>query len=193
MKLTHVLAACLFLPAAASAGLEVGSQAPEFKAIDDRGESWKSTDHVGKGVLVLYFYPADMTGGCTKQACSFRDGMGEFKKLGVEVVGISGDSPDNHRMFKKAEKLNFTLLADEKGEVAKKFGVPTKPGGSIVREFEGKEVTLVTGVRAERWTYVIGPDGKVVYVNPKVNPEKDAAAVREIVEKLAGKAPAVKP
>lgn len=184
MKTTLALAALAFLPAAASAELNVGDKAPEFTATDDRGEEWKSSDHVGEKVLVVYFYPADMTGGCTKQACSFRDDMGDLEKLGVEVVGVSGDSPENHRIFKKAHDLNFTLLADEKGELAKLFGVPTKPGGSIVREVEGKEVTLTTGVRAERWTFVIGPDGKVAYKNTKVNAEKDSAAVKEIVQKL---------
>ena len=184
MKPFLLLAFLAVLPTAALADLNVGDAAPKFTAIDDRGREWKSSEHVGKKVLVVYFYPADMTGGCTKQACSFRDDMGGLEKLGVEVVGVSGDSAENHRIFKKAHDLNFTLLADEKGEVAKAFGVPTKMGGSIVREFEGKEVTLTTGVRAERWTFVIGPDGKVIYKNTKVNPEKDAAAVREIVSKM---------
>jgi peroxiredoxin Q/BCP len=184
MKPTLALAALLFLPAAASAELNVGDKAPEFTATDDRGEEWKSSDHVGEKVLVVYFYPADMTGGCTKQACSFRDDMGDLEKLGVEVVGVSGDSPENHRIFKKAHDLNFTLLADEKGELAKAFGVPTKPGGTFNTKVDGEDVALVTGVRAARWTFVIGPDGKVVYKNTKVNPEKDAAAVKEIVEKL---------
>lgn len=185
MKTRITCAALVSLSAAAAfAEVEVGGEVPAFTATDDQGKEWKSEDHVGKDILVLYFYPADMTGGCTKQACSFRDGMGDLEELGVDVVGVSGDSPENHRIFKKAHDLNFTLLADASGDLAKLFGVPTKPGGSIVREFEGKEVTLVTGVRAERWTFVIGPDGKVVYKNSKVNPEKDAAAVKEVVEKL---------
>jgi len=174
----------MLLPAAVIADVNVGDEVPEFTAKDDQGEEWKSADHVGEKMLVVYFYPADMTGGCTKQACAFRDDMGDLQKLGVEVVGVSGDSPENHRIFKKAHDLNYTLLADEKGEVAKLFGVPTKPGGVFKTKVGDEEVSLVTGVRAARWTFVIGPDGKVVYKNDKVNPEKDAAAVAEVVKKL---------
>src|SRR5687767_9406212 len=81
------------------AAVKVGDPAPKFESVDDQGKPWKSADHVGKKVLVVYFYPADMTGGCTKQACGFRD---DFKKLadkGVEVVGVSGDSVENHKIF----------------------------------------------------------------------------------------------
>lgn len=189
MKTWLALAAfAALLPTAARADLNVGDEVPEFTATDDQGKEWKSADHVGEKVVVVYFYPADMTGGCTKQACAFRDDMGDLQKLGVEVVGVSGDSAENHQVFKKAHDLNYTLLADEKGEVAKLFGVPTKPGGTFKTQFEGKEVSLVTGVRAARWTFVIGPDGKVVYKNDKVDPQKDSAEVAEVVKKLkAGK------
>src|SRR5437016_4764214 len=91
--------------------LKVGDPAPTFTATDDQGKEWKSTEHVGKKVLVVYFYPADMTGGCTKQACGFRDDMKALSERGVEVVGISGDSAENHQFFKKYHNLNFTLLA----------------------------------------------------------------------------------
>lgn len=165
-------------------GLEIGEKVPEFTSTDDRGREWKSSDHVGKGVLVIYFYPADMTGGCTAQACAFRDDMSGLKEMGVEVIGVSGDSPENHQIFKKVHNLNFTLLADEKGEVAKLFGVPTKAGSSIVREIEGKNVTLTRGVTAARWTFVIGPDGAVAYKNTDVKPAEDSKAVREVVRKL---------
>ncbi|MBA3312648.1 MAG: peroxiredoxin [Planctomycetota bacterium] len=170
--------------APAPKGVEVGDPAPKFAAMSDEGKEWKSTEHIGKKVVVVYFYPADMTGGCTKQACSFRDDMSELKELAVEVVGISGDSVENHQLFKKAHDLNFTLLADEKGEVAKLFGVPTKAGGTFNTEIDGEKVALVTGVRAARWTFVIGPDGKVAYKNTQVNPTEDSKAVREVVEKL---------
>src|SRR6476469_5092558 len=106
-----LLGAAAFL----AAGLEVGSKVPEFTATDDQGKEWKSSEHVGKHPLVVYFYPADMTPGCTKQACSFRDDMAELKKLGVEVVGVSGDTPENHQIFKQAHNLNYTLLAEPKG------------------------------------------------------------------------------
>ena len=72
--------------------LQVGDNAPAFKSIGDDGKAWDSADHVGKKIVVVYFYPADMTGGCTKQACGFRDDMTRLKDQGVEVVGVSGDS-----------------------------------------------------------------------------------------------------
>src|SRR5437868_5926308 len=95
--------------------LKVGDPAPTFEAKDDHGKTWKSSDHVGKKVVVIYFYPADLTGGCTKQACAFRDDMRQLAEQGVEVVGVSGDSVENHQIFKKVKNLNFTLLADEDG------------------------------------------------------------------------------
>src|SRR2546425_12460360 len=75
----------------AKVDLKVGDKAPSFEATDDQGKPWKSADHVGKGFLVVYFYPADLTSGCTKQACSFRDDMGKLEGKGVHVVGVSGD------------------------------------------------------------------------------------------------------
>ena len=81
--------------------LKVGDEAPEFEGLDDEGKEWKSIDHVGKKILVVYFYPADMTGGCTEQACSYRDAMEELEEDGVEVIGVSGDTVENHKYFKK--------------------------------------------------------------------------------------------
>ena len=91
---------------------------PAFEATDDEGKVWKSTDHIGKKMVVLYFYPADMTGGCTAQACGYRDRMERFSKLNAEVIGVSGDTVKNHQVFKKAHQLNFTLLADTDGKIA---------------------------------------------------------------------------
>src|SRR5579871_5507954 len=81
---------------AAADGLNVdlkpGDRAPAFEAVDDRGQPWKSTDHVGKKYVVLYFYPGDFTPGCTAQARSFRDNLNKLAERGVVVVGVSGDS-----------------------------------------------------------------------------------------------------
>ena len=164
--------------------LEVGDKAPAFTAKDDQGKGWKSTDYIGKKILVVYFYPADMTGGCTKQACGFRDDMKKLQGKDVEVVGVSGDSPRSHQLFKKEYDLNFTLLADEDGNVAKKFGVPLKPGGSIKRTIDGKEETLTRGVTAARWTFVIDKDGKVVLKNTKVKAADDSKAILKTVNDL---------
>src|SRR4051794_33335922 len=79
--------------------LKVGDPAPKFESVDDEGNTWKSEDHIGKNKIVVYFYPADLTGGCTKQACGFRDDMAKLKKEGVEVIGVSGDSVKNHKIF----------------------------------------------------------------------------------------------
>ena len=187
MNMLVPLSVLVAFAAADPKGVDVGDEVPKFAAKSDDGKEWKSEDHVGEKILVFYFYPADMTGGCTKQACSFRDDMGDLKKLGVEVVGISGDSVENHQLFKKAHHLNFTLLADEQGEVAKKFGVPTKAGGTFNTEVDGEKVALVTGVRAARWTFVVDQDGKIVYKDTQVNAAEDSKKVREVVEKLKAK------
>src|SRR5207249_2692531 len=73
-------------------GVKVGDPAPKFKSTDDQGKEWKSGDVVGKKIVVVYFYPADLTGGCTKQACGFRDDLAKLTDLDVVVVGVSGDS-----------------------------------------------------------------------------------------------------
>ena len=166
MNSAIALSACLglaflmtFSQSAAAADLQVGDPAPKFQATTDEGKIWKSEEHVGKKIIVVYFYPADFTGGCTKQACGFRDDMKKLQDQGVEVVGVSGDAVRNHQLFKKVHNLNFTLLADEDGSVAKAFGVPTKPGGQVKSTIDGKEEVLVRGVTAQRWTFVIGKDG----------------------------------
>jgi peroxiredoxin Q/BCP len=167
-----------------AAGVKVGEPAPEFEATDDKGQAWKSSDHVGKKVLVVYFYPADLTGGCTKQACGFRDDLDKLADKGVEVVGVSGDSVKNHQLFKKVHKLNFSLLADEEGDIAKKFGVPVGKGGEFkTKDSEGNEVTLKRGVTIQRWTVVIDKDGKVIAKSAV----KDAAGDSKNILKLIAK------
>ena len=168
----------------AARAVDVGQKAPSFEGTDDQGNPWKSADHVGKGVLVVYFYPAAMTGGCTKQACGFRDDMQALKDKGIEVVGVSGDAVQNLKFFKQAENLNFTLLADEKGEIAKAFGVPLKDGGSIKRKIDGKPEVLKRGVTAARWTFVIDKEGKIALKNTKVNAAKDSKTVMSTIESL---------
>lgn len=169
-----------------AAGVKVGDAAPTFQATDDQGKPWKSSDHVGKKIVVVYFYPADLTGGCTRQACGFRDDMAKLADKGVEVVGISGDSVANHQVFKKVHNLNFTLLADEDGAVAKKFGVPVGAGGTFkTKDKAGNEVVLKRGVTAKRWTFVIGKDGKIVHKNTDVKAAEDSKQIMELVGKLS--------
>jgi peroxiredoxin Q/BCP len=164
--------------------LKVGDAAPSFQAKDDQGKAWKSSDYVGKKILVVYFYPADLTGGCTKQACGFRDDMKTLADKDVEVIGVSGDSVENHQIFKKAEELNFTLLADEDGAVAKKFGVPVGPGGTVNVNVDGQAHKLTRGVTAKRWTFVIDKEGKIAQKNTNVNAAEDSKAILKVVDGL---------
>jgi peroxiredoxin Q/BCP len=164
--------------------LKKGEKAPSFEAADDEGKTWKSSDHVGKKVIVVYFYPADFTGGCTSQACTYRDDMEKLTGKDILVVGISGDTAKTHEMFKKHHKLNFTLLSDEQGEIAKKFGVPTRPGGTVDGIDEtGKKVKVTRGVTIMRWTFVIGKNGKIIYKNAQVRPAQDSKEIQKVVEK----------
>jgi thioredoxin-dependent peroxiredoxin len=168
--------------------LKVGDPAPAFEARDDQDRSWKSDGVVGKKWVVIYFYPGDFTPGCTAQAKAFKEQMNKLTDLGVEVVGVSGDSVKSHDLFKKAEKLNFTLLSDEDGAVAKKFGVPFGPGGKAKgKDADGKPVEIERAGTAARWTFIIGKDGKIAYKNTKVLPADDAKKVTEFIMKAEGK------
>ena len=129
-----------------AAELKVGDKAPVFESTADDGKAWKSADHVGKKIVVVYFYPADFTGGCTKQACSYRDDFGKLADKGVEVIGVSGDNVEGHQLFKAFHKLPFTLLSDQGGRVRKNYGVPA-----------------VLGLLPGRVTYVIDRGGTIVY------------------------------
>jgi peroxiredoxin Q/BCP len=174
----------LLLLAAQAVDLKVGDAAPSFAAKDDTGADWKSADHVGKKILVVYFYPASFTGGCTKQACAYRDDQKALSDAGAEVVGVSGDEVKNQAAFKKFHNLNFSLLADDKGEVAKAFGVETKKGGSVKQKIGDKDEEFTRGVTEMRWTFVIDKAGKIAYKNTKVNAAEDSKAVLEVISKL---------
>jgi len=162
--------------------LKIGSLAPTFQARDDRGKDFQSQQLLGKKNLVVYFYPAAMTGGCTAQACGFRDAQSEFARLNAVVVGVSGDSVQNLAWFKQVNNLNFLLLADPDGSIAKAFGVPTRDGGEITRTVNDNEVKLVRGVTESRWTFVIDTEGKIVYKDTDVNAGQDSHKVLEFLK-----------
>jgi len=164
--------------------LKVGDAAPSFSAKDDTGADWKSSDHVGKSIVVVYFYPASFTGGCTKQACAYRDDQKALKDAGAEVIGVSGDEVKNQAAFKKFHSLNFTLLADDQGEVAKAFGVETKKGGKVKQKIDGTDEEFTRGLTEMRWTFVIDKAGKIAFKNTKVNAPGDSKAVLEVISKL---------
>ena len=138
------------------AKLKEGANAPKFKLPDENGNLVGFSDFKGKWV-VLYFYPKDMTPGCTQQACDFRDSLNRLKSKKALVFGISKDSPERHVKFIKKEGLNFHLLSDEDALVCKKYGV-FKKKSLYGHEFMG----------IERTTVVINPKGKVAKIFPKV-------------------------
>ena len=165
--------------------LNVGDRAPVFQAPADDGTLWRSADHVGRDIVVVYFYPAAMTGGCTAQACAFRDNRSQLEELGATVVGVSGDRVENLRVFKGQNRLNFPLLSDPNGVVMRAFGVPTRAGATITREIEGEQIELTRDVTAARWTFIIGRDGRVLHKETEVDPEGDSNAVIEAIRRIA--------
>lgn len=102
--------------------MNIGDKAPEFLGMDQDGREIKLSDFRGKK-LVLYFYPKDMTSGCTAEACSFRDHRDDLLKAGMEVVGVSVDSDQQHRKFTEKHGLNFPLIADTDKRLVELFGV----------------------------------------------------------------------
>ena len=144
---------------------KVGDAAPSFEGQDQDGKTVKLADLIGKKTVLLYFYPKDFTGGCTKEACGFRDRMGELQKDNVEVIGVSFDSAESHQKFIADYKLNFRLLADPDGKIVDLYGV----------QVVGRKM-------ARRVSFLIGLDGKIVHVTDSGNPDlhfnemKDAIA-----------------
>lgn len=174
--------------------LAVGQPVLAFEGVDDAGQPWKSADHFGQKVIVLYFYPGDFTGGCIKQAEAFRAGLQMLSDAGVEVVGVSGDAVATHKLFKEAYALNHTLLADPEGALAKQLGVPVterpakvrtrgKDGKPLMDE-KGKSIIVERPVTLPRWTLIIGRDGKLAAKRTTVNPVTEAEEVLKIVQTL---------
>jgi peroxiredoxin Q/BCP len=183
--LAGILALMVFQLKAQNSGLNVGDKAGKFEATADDGTIWKSKDIIGKKNLVVYFYPAAMTGGWTKQACAYRDAQDDFSSVDAEVVGISGDEVKNLELFKRAHNLNFTLLSDPDGEIARLFGVSVTEGEkSIEREIDGTLHTLSRGLTTSRWTFIIDKKGKVIYKSTEVNAAEDSNAVLEVLKKI---------
>lgn len=139
--------------------------APDFELPNQDGKIHKLSDYRGEWVL-LYFYPKDDTPGCTKEACAIRDNFPAFGKLKVKVFGVSVDSIKSHKKFTEKYDLPFTLLADEKKETVKKYGVWAK------KKFMGREYygTL-------RTSFLIDPKGKIVKIYENVKPEIHAGEV----------------
>ncbi|XP_059432693.1 peroxiredoxin Q, chloroplastic [Corylus avellana] len=145
-----------------------GTVPPSFTLKDQDGRNVNLSKFKGKPVVV-YFYPADETPGCTKQACAFRDSYEKFKKAGAEVVGISGDDPSSHKAFAKKYRLPFTLLSDEGNKVRKEWGVPSDLFGTL----------------PGRQTYVLDKKGEVQLIyNNQFQPEKHVDETLKLLQSL---------
>lgn len=178
-----ILFSFLFLGSFAQEALKVGDKVPNFTAVADDGDKWELQDNLDHKYLVVYFYPAAMTGGCTKQACAYRDLSSDLESQGAKVVGVSGDRPENLKFFRQAHNLNFTLLSDKSGEIAEKFGVPIREGGSNKGEFGGQDFEFERDVTTSRWTFIVDNNGKVVYKNDEVDAVKDSEEVLSFLKK----------
>jgi thioredoxin-dependent peroxiredoxin len=164
-----------------------------FESIDDQGQPWKSSDHIGKSIVVLYFYPGDFTGGCIPQAEAFREGLQKLRDAGIEVVGVSGDSAETHRLFKEAYGLKHTLLADPEGALARQLGIPVQAGGKVrtrgpdgqpLMDEKGKSIIVHRSVTFPRWTLVIDRDGKLASKRTNVPPATDADEIVKLAETI---------
>lgn len=149
--------------------LEVGKKAPSFKLKNQNGEIISLKDFSGKKVI-LYFYPKDMTSGCTKEACSFRDEFSSLKKLNAVVIGVSADSVTLHKKFAEKYELPFNLLSDETKNVLETYGVWKE------KSMYGKNYMGI-----ERTTVIIDENGKVKKIFPKVKVE---GHIQEVIEAL---------
>jgi peroxiredoxin Q/BCP len=155
---------------------EKGDKVPNFSAADENGEKWELSDQRAD-YLVIYFYPAAFTGGCTKQACSYRDHLTEFRLLNAQVIGVSGDEYENLAKFKEFHNLNFTLLSDDEGKIAELFGVPFNEGRTIEKDVDGQLLQLTRGVTTSRWTYVVDSNSRLIYKDDEVQAATDPESV----------------
>lgn len=145
--------------------LKEGDAAPDFSAATSGGGKISLAEFKGKNVI-LYFYPKDDTPGCTKEACAFRDHFSEFKKRGAVVLGVSTDPVKSHDKFVEKFKLPFTLIADEDKQIVRAYGVWGE------KSFMGRKY-----LGTHRVTFLIGPEGRIKRIWPRVKPEAHPAEV----------------
>ncbi|MEA3400746.1 MAG: thioredoxin-dependent thiol peroxidase, partial [Armatimonadota bacterium] len=155
-----------------------GKRAPQFtlpavnvEKIGMEGEKIALKDLKGDRIVVLYFYPRDMTKGCTTEAVGFRDLKGQFTRNGAVILGVSTDDIETHEKFAAKQKLNFPLLSDEDATVAKKYGV-----------WQEKTMFGKTSMGIVRSTFVIDRSGKVAKMWRRVSPEGHAREVLDVVK-----------
>jgi peroxiredoxin Q/BCP len=149
--------------------LEIGTTAPEFTLPDQNGQMHSLSDYRGQKVI-LYFYPKDMTSGCTSQACNFRDRYPQFQEKGAVVLGVSKDTVESHKRFEEKHGLPFTLLSDTDLEVitaydVRKIGKDGKPTKSLIRS-----------------TYLIDENGLIIKAFGGVKAKDNAAQMLDALE-----------
>jgi len=165
-----VLAAVLLVwrNVVAAAAPTIGQEAPAFSLPDQNGKTVDLASFKGKWVA-LYFYPRDDTPGCTRQACGFRDDRQALKQMGCEVIGVSVDSSASHAAFAQKFQLPFTLLADDGGETAARYG---------------SLINLGVAKFARRNTFLIDPQGKVARVYLSARASRNSKDVIEDLKRL---------
>jgi len=151
--------------------LDEGKKAPVFTLNNQDGKSISLKDFYGKKV-VLYFYPKDDTSGCTKEACSFRDGLPEFNNLNAVILGVSPDSVESHKKFAEKYNLPFTLLSDEPREIIEKYDV-WKEKNNYGKKYMG----------VERTTFLIDENGMIKKIFPKVKVDGHDQELLEALKK----------
>jgi peroxiredoxin Q/BCP len=157
----------LFILAMTDVSLQVGQDAPKFKAQATDG-SWISLDDFkGKSNVVLYFYPEDMTSGCTVEACNFRDDKSKFEALNTAILGVSMDPIEMHKEFTEKDHLNFPLLVDTTGTICRAYGVPTSEGRY-----------------PKRWTFLINKNGKIAKIYQQVHAREHSAELLKDIATL---------
>ena len=143
--------------------MQPGDEVPDFELPDQTGTPRRLSSLLADGPVVLFFYPAAMTGGCTKEACHFRDVAADYQAKGVQRVGISRDTVDKQKQFADMHSFDYPLLSDVDGSVAETFGVKRGKFGQKL------------GAPVKRYTFAIGTDRKVVAaIHSETNMDKHA-------------------
>jgi len=146
--------------------MKQGELAPDFTLTDDKGQKRSLAEFLESGPVVLFFYPAAMTGGCTAESCRFRDLAGEFQEVGAQRLGISPDSVSKQEEFSNTNGFDYPLLSDPDGEVAKQFGVRRRFGPLLTK----------------RHTFVIDTDRRILEViKSELRFEKHADEALEVL------------
>ena len=151
--------------------LKEGKKAPDFSAVNQNGKKIKLSSFRGKKNVILYFYPKDMTPGCTTQACNFRDHFKSFKN--AVILGVSVDSPDRHQKFIDKYDLPFDLISDENHKVVEKYGM-----------WQEKSLYGKTFMGIVRSTFLIDKTGTIFKIFPKVKVKTHAEEILKVLKEM---------